>query len=150
MASVANSDDSFYKDSVAIIMDWLGEQEKFDFLREFQSGDAYFETLPDLEKLMALLRFIEANYVQLPNRIAAVYLHLEKVNQLIDGAKIKDVDIPDIFGGYERLSTLKQQLSKEENALPSLFEEFLKAVGLQEAYREYRMGLKEERRERRD
>jgi type I restriction enzyme R subunit len=51
MSAEPNSDESFYKDSIATIMAWLGDREKFEFIREFQSSDEYFESLSDLEEL---------------------------------------------------------------------------------------------------
>jgi len=141
MISDDSPDDSFYKEVVDLIRKWLGDREYSLILEEFKLSDTYFDTLSPRAKLMALLRFIEVNYIQLPKRISTIYEYLDKLNESME-IPIEDFEIPDTFGKNVSLASLKGKMKDEdEKSLAALFQELLKAAGLSKIYEKYRNGL---------
>lgn len=133
-------DDSFYEQVSLLILEWLDEGDRLMLREEFRTNEANFDRLPSRNKLLALLRYVDVNYVSGHERILLIDRHVEKLNSFIspdpEDASIRELHISDIAGDMVEFSSLRVGAKKaNREQIAKLFDELLQETGLQEVYK---------------
>lgn len=142
LPSDSSEDERFYTEAAKKVFDWLDDRDRFRIGQELQDNDIEFDNLPRHEQLFILLRFLEVNYVRIPRRMEKIRSDLDSLNKKIKKEPIADFEIPDIYGEYLGLSSLKERVPSSEE-IEAKFNNALRSAGILEPFNEYFARIKE-------